>query len=108
MSEVVFVVPRKDNAGVSLAREIKRIEAEILDLAGGFTREKVTGAWKDKGRVYLDDSFRYTVEVAYAEDITDRIPEWGAWLRQQAMYVSVREPVTTIVEIAKIKAKGAA
>jgi hypothetical protein len=101
-----IILPVKDNKGVSLLNERRAVEGQLLTLAGGYTRDKVTGAWLDNGKVYRDQSYRYTLAVDAAQDaaIVAQLPVWCESLRQLALYttrqevdVSFIEPATTQV-----------
>lgn len=93
MRERVVIIPLKDNNGVRLDRQRRAIEGVMLSLVGGFTAEKVRGAWvASDGRVMRDESTRYTLAVTPEQDreIVDLLPAWRDLLRQEALYSSVR------------------
>lgn len=104
MLERVIIVPDVDNAGVSLKRERGFIEETLLSIAGGFTADRVRGAWKDeRGKTYRDRSTRYTLVLTPEQDkeIEQRLPWWTANLRQEALFTSRREVDVTFVTIEK-------
>ncbi len=98
MQERVVIVPDQDNDGQSLASERESIENALLGVAGGFTSDRVSGAWRgDDGTVYRDYSTRYTVAVDPETDarIVALLPLWCELLRQQCLYTAAR-----VVEVA--------
>jgi hypothetical protein len=104
MYELTVIVPTTDNSGKTLQPVIELWESFILDTAGGFTREAVSGAWKDaSGKVYRDSSYRYTI-VGKVGTIRRTIPAWCAQLGQEAMYTSVRRIAVSFVEPVKVAA----
>lgn len=91
--ERVVIVPDVDNDGTSLEPERAAIEEELLNIAGGFTSDRVQGGWRgENGRCYRDSSTRYTLGVDAATDaaIVARLPEWCARLRQLALFTASR------------------
>ena len=107
MVEVTVIVPAKDNAGVSLARERKAIEQDVLTLCGGYTRDKVSGAWLgDDGRCYHDESYRYTLActVEVARLVASKASEWCSVLRQECLYLSERAVQVEFVKPVKVAA----
>jgi hypothetical protein len=108
MFEVTVIVPVRDNAGKALTGERRKIEGELLTLAGGFSRDKIVGQWRDSatGKVYRDESYRYTTacDMVTAACIQANAADWCEWLRQEALYVSVREAVVTFAEPVKVVA----
>lgn len=99
MLEVTIIVPKLDNAGVSLKRERASVEEDILTLAGGFSKDKIHGAWYNGEQTYRDVSWRYTVAASeqQAAWLTEKAGEWASWLRQECLYVSVREASVSFV-----------
>jgi hypothetical protein len=93
MLERTIIIPDRDNNGASLARERATIAYALLQLAGGYTADRVRGAWLgEDGTVYHDTSTRYTLAVTSEQDaaILARIPAWCGKLRQQCVYTSAR------------------
>lgn len=104
MFEVTVIVPVRDNDGKALTGERHKIEGELLTLAGGFSRDKIVGQWRgDDGRVYRDESYRYTVACTgeVVRQLTDRASEWCSVLRQEALFVSARAVQVEFVQPVK-------
>lgn len=100
MFERVVIVPDVDNAGVSLEAQRAAIESQLLDIAGGFTSDRVSGAWRgDDGTIYRDSSTRYTLAVSEAQDaaIVAALPQWCEALRQECLFTSVRPVAVAFV-----------
>jgi hypothetical protein len=94
MYERVIIVPNKDNNGVSLASVQRAIEHALLGIVGGFTVDKVNGAWRGEGgRTYRDESKRYTLAVDAEQDrlIQVSLPVWCELARQECLFTSRRE-----------------
>lgn len=94
MVRTVILVPLKDNSGkVFPNNHWHELEQQLLQLAGGFSREgPVDGTWTDGERVYKDRSRRYIVAL----DSWTKLPDWLAavkWAKdrfnQEAMYIEV-------------------
>lgn len=102
-TELTVIVPTADNDGHTLQPEIDEWEAFLLDTLSGYTREPVTGAWKDGGTVYYDSSYRYTL-TGPVSAVQARLGEWCATFRQQALYASTRTVKVSFVEPVKIAA----
>lgn len=107
MLERTVILPQRDNEGKSLASQRAAIELELCAIAGGWTRERVSGAWLDKGKLYRDANYRYTLAVDEGQDaaIMARVPAWCARLRQLALYTSRR---ACDVAIVSAKSQGSA
>lgn len=90
-TELTVIIPTADNDGRTLQPVIDEWEAFLLDRLGGYTRENVTGAWKDdSGKVYHDASYRYTLTGKRIQEVSAALPEWCLRLRQEALYATRR------------------
>jgi hypothetical protein len=98
--ELTVIVPTADNEGKTLQPVIDRFESFLLDTVGGWTRDTVTGAWKDNGKIYHDESYRYTL-TGNIDAVQAALPKWCKKLRQEALYASTREVAVSFVEPAK-------
>ena len=105
MIERTIVLPTSDNDGHSTRAAIARIQAEILDIAGGYSESTQTGVWRDEdtGKVYRDKSIRLVTTVTPEQDIrlAHRLPAWCAWLRQLCLYTHTTPVVASFVEPAR-------
>lgn len=107
MYEVTVIVPVRDNAGKALTGERHKIERRLLELAGGYSRDKIVGAWLgDDGKLYRDESYRYTLacDAVTAARIRANASAWCSLLRQEALYVSQRDAAVTFAEPVKVVA----
>lgn len=89
MIERTIVLPVRDNEQHSLLRLVGRIKLRVLDIAGGYSEVKQSGAWKgENGRVYYDDSIRLTTTVDAEQDaaLLAQLPDWAKLLRQECLY----------------------
>lgn len=88
MIERAVIVPKVDNNGVSLARQCRQIQAELLDIAGGVSVDNQRGIWKgDDGRIYRDRAWRVWTLVDAAQDqrIIGRLEAWRRLTRQECL-----------------------
>jgi len=91
--ELTIIVPTSDNQGKSLWQETQEIENTLLALAGGFSRDQISGAWLgSNGTRFNDASTRYTVicTSAVATAIKTLVPQWCALTHQEALYFGNR------------------
>lgn len=93
IKEYTILVPLANNRGAAFAPEVfAALEAELLSLAGGFTRQDgMVGFWRSPdGEVFSDRLCSYTVALA-ARDARATIVaiarRWCVALEQEAMYV---------------------
>lgn len=93
-------IPLFDNEGESLRAEENQIAEAILSIAGGFSRTRIQGAWRDDaGKVYEDESrvyFTY-VDDEKAQQLLSLTPAWAALLRQECLMVEVQAVKTAFV-----------
>ena len=107
MYEVTVIVPVRDNAGKALTGERHKIERRLLELAGGYSRDKIVGAWLgEDGKLYRDESYRYTMacDGEIAASIRLAAHDWCEALRQEALYVSQRQANVVFAEPVKVVA----
>lgn len=98
MTELTVIVPTADNAGKTLQPEIDRFEAFLLDACGGFSRDVISGAWKDdSGKVYRDSSYRYSLTSDRVDLVQSTLPDWCETFRQLCLYSSTRQVQVTFV-----------
>jgi len=87
-------VPLADNDGTPIPLDVLlAIETRILNMAGGFTRATVVGAWRPDDRledadVVYDESRVYSFDVAQGAPY-DGVPVLAAQLRGLAQFVAV-------------------
>ena len=99
MTELTVIVPTADNDGKTLQPVIDRFEGFLLDTVGGFSRDAISGAWKDEtGKIYRDTSYRYTVSGDRVDAVQSSLPTWCEELRQLCLYASTREVHVTFVD----------
>jgi hypothetical protein len=98
MVKRTIVVPIIDNGGRRLDAEIAKIEIELLGLVGRFTVHISACVWESPaGTIYRDPSLTYRIVTSLAVDatLTERLPQWAAWLRQEVLYSD-----SAVVEVA--------
>lgn len=62
---ITITLPIRDNDGSSLSHHHDNLQASLLDIAGGYSSQAISGAWKSEdGRVYRDESIRYETLVS--------------------------------------------
>lgn len=79
MREASILLPTRNNDGMAVISAHAIVANALLDNFGGFTEESVRGQWLDNGRVYSDESIRYTVA---ATDTPDNRAKLEATARQ--------------------------
>jgi hypothetical protein len=100
-THVDLLLPVADNDGQPFSRAaIASFEAQLLALAGGFTRKgEVAGVWRDDaGRVYQDRSQLYSLTVprGTAAAIARKIDTYVRRVfRQQASFVELLPTLAT-------------
>lgn len=103
ITEATIILPMNDNDGNCMTCELMAIEETILDRFGGFTRETVTGSWKNPitGKVYCDPAHRYTIAAdwkAVKPETLIKIAQNAALMLEQiCIYVCI-EGLVTFVE----------
>lgn len=89
MIQRTIILPKRDNKRLSLAHVHTAIRNSLLTIAGGYSKQAQTGAWRDEktGRVYYDDSWQYTTLVNAEQDkrIMALIPIFCAAARQECI-----------------------
>lgn len=99
--ERVVVLPAVDNEGESLAIEHNHFRDLLLTIAGGYSQTSQLGEWKDEtGKVYPDESIRYTVLCSQAQDkaIAALLPELCEATRQECILTTRRMVDCAFVE----------
>jgi hypothetical protein len=93
LREFTILVPLANNEGEPFGADVfAALESELLDLAGGFTRQEgLIGFWRsDAGRVYEDRMRGYTVALGTRNARATVIAlarRWCVAFAQEAMYV---------------------
>jgi hypothetical protein len=96
VTRVTFNVPLALNDGTPVPyTNVAQYEADILRIAGGYTRTSAGGAWlAPDGTVYRDDNLLYTVDTG-SEDTVDALRILAALiaaeLGQEAVYFTTAE-----------------
>ena len=70
MLQYQFIVPKRRYSDKEFHRPMlwTLLNEHLLDIAGGFTTDIVSGGWRDKsGNIIVDDSIRYTVAIKYSD-----------------------------------------
>lgn len=75
MREASIILPATNNDGYEIPYAHSALAHALLDLFGGFTEEPVRGQWLDNGRVYSDESIRYTVAATDTPDNRAKLEE---------------------------------
>lgn len=95
MQEAFIHLPITDNDGVGLEPERRRIENNLIQLFGGYTRATCEGAWHDPqtGKVYREGVLRYSIAGVWGEYNADQLGRIAAKacriMRQECIYMSV-------------------
>lgn len=101
MHRVTLHVPETRNDGSPVATaELEAHEAELLQIAGGFTLIPAIGAWRSStGEVYREPLRLYAVDVADERTVRAQMLElaecMSAELGQEVIYLTVSEVVAT-------------
>jgi len=95
MQRITLHIPTCDNNDHPVPRSILGLwEAQIVDIAGGFTVSDAVGAWRSPtGRIYREPVRLYVIDVAEYESLRDAILALANRIRvalaQESVYVTM-------------------
>lgn len=94
MHKATFLVPLTDNEGAAFTQDDwDWLQDSLVAQFGGWSIEStVQGAWKaEDGKVYRDQSFRYSVATDAIDTLRDLLHEVKRRFRQLAIYLELSE-----------------